>query len=293
MKYTRGLLCLLLLFLGSGILYAQNYYLLFLDGNAEIREKGKWHSLEIGDTAPAESTIRLSDGAIAEFDGDGDTVVFSSPGTYSLSTSASRPAKKQSSTASSIFSRLSKAGGEASEGKSEVMGVRGSEAVQAEEFTWMDEDSAYFEEAIEAFSMRDYSLALEILEHDVDPIVLDDQGSYWYYLAASYDSLGRRGPALKIVRNHKTENYSSVHNDYLFLRGRLYFESGSYKEAADAFGAFLENERDPAKKQLAYYILGLARKELGETGAGTDALREAININADAEITELARQSNR
>jgi tetratricopeptide (TPR) repeat protein len=280
---------LLLLCLALAVpLYSQDFQLVFLDGSADIRSGGQWAPLQIGDTAPARSTIRVLPGAIAEFAGPGDTLLFSSPGTYQLEV-AGRSGDARISTASSIFNRLTRAGGENDPGRSQAMGVRGSEAVEATAFTWVDEDSINFDEALEAFREEDYLLAIDILENEVDPIVLDDQGAYWYYLAASYDSIGRMGPALQVLRNNQPESYSTVSGDFLFLKGRLALESRSYREAADALETFIEQESDPARKQLAWYLLGYCRIELGEKAAGEMAVREAITINADSEITAFAR----
>lgn len=275
--------------LAAGSLTAQGFQLLFLDGDADVQEKGGWVRLSIGDELPPGSLIRLESGAIAEFAGPKDTLLFSSPGTYRLD-AVQTPAASKTSAAASIFNRIAKAGSEADQGRSQVMGVRGSEAVEATEFTWVDEDSLNFEEAVAAFNDGDFMAAVDILENEVDPIVLDDESSYWYYLAASYDSLGNMGPALRIVRDHRVESYSPVYGDFLFLDGRLALASRNFRQASDSFGTYALQEADPARRQLAWYLLGVAELELGDSVAAHSALREAVKIDADTEVTGLAKQ---
>ena len=288
----RFALCtgILLLILTATGVFARDFQLVFLDGSAELREEGVWVPLVAGDTVVAGSSIRIPNGSIAEFTGPQETLLFSSPGTYRLDSASGSPAREQSSAVSSIFNRLSKVGSETVPERSEVMGVRGSEAVESEGFTWMDEDSLNFEEAEQSFADGDYESVLDILEHEVDPVVLEDPGAYWYYLAASYHSLGRTGPAIKILLKHDVESFSSAYRDYLFLRGRLAFEGRNYEEAETALVAYLGEEQHPEKRQLAYYLLGVSHLEQGKTGEGKIALEEAIAINANGEITVLARR---
>ena len=290
MRNFSGRVCSVLFLLMAAGLFAQDFHLVFLDGDVDIHENGQWTPLVIGEAVSQGSRISLSEGTLAEFSGPRGTILFSSAGTYRLGLSEKAPDFGQNTAVSSIFNRLSKAGGNVDRGKSEVMGVRGSEAMENEGFTWMDEDSSNFEEALEAFADQDFELVIEILENDVDPIVLDDPSAYWYHLAASYDALGRMGPALKILRSHSVENFSSSYRDYLFLEGRLYFESRNYTQAVDSFDAFVREESGTGKTQLAFYMLGAAFLEQGKTKEGNSALEEAIRINADAELTALARK---
>ncbi len=278
-----------MIFAAAG-LFADSFQLLFLDGDADVRKDGGWESLFIGDELPEDSMIRLGNGAIAEFAGPRDTLLFSSQGTYRLSSSSGPPSVSGNSAVSSIFNRIAKAGRETDPGRSQVMGVRGSEAVTATEFTWVDEDSLNFEEALEAFRAENYQRSLEILENDVDPVVLEDESAYWYYLAASCDFLGKPGAAIKIIRNHEPLSYSTVYPEYLFLDGRLSIESRNYEAASEAFESYLEVAPEPVGKQLAYYLLGYSRLQQGEKEEGSAALREAVSIDADSNITELAGQ---
>ncbi len=280
----------LMIFAVAAGLFGEGFQLLFLDGDVDVQRNGGWEPLFIGDEVPEDSMVRLGSGSIAEFAGPRDTLLFSSQGTYRLNASSGPPAVKGNSTISSIFNRIAKAGRETDPGRSQVMGVRGSEAVSAAEFTWVDEDSLKFEEALEAFSLEDFQRAVDILEAEVDPVVLEDESAYWYYLAASYDFLGKTGPAIKIIRNHEPLSYSTVYSEYLFLDGRLSIDSRDYETASNALESYLEVVMEPVEKQLAYYLLGFSRLQQGKKDESSAALKEAVSIDADREITGLARQ---
>lgn len=193
------------------------------------------------------------------------------------------------SSVASIFHRLVNEDNRSGREQTSVMGVRGSEAMEDTGFDWVQEDSANFERAVEAFAAGEYDQAIGILEEEVDPIVLDDSGPYWYYLAASYDASGSRGAAIQILRDHEVESFSAAFGDYLFLKGRLALESMSYHEAAEAFEGYVDENVDPMRRQLAWCLLGMARLELGDRSSGIRALNEAVSIGADEEVTDLAK----
>ncbi|MCF7928277.1 MAG: hypothetical protein K9L68_04845 [Spirochaetales bacterium] len=289
MKRIRILLSVLLFFLIAGFLSAQNFELVYLDGRADIRKNGEWLPLRTGDSAPPGSTIKLSGNTIAEFAGPQETRLFSKPGNYNLSSSSNRPAEKKSSSVASIFNRLIKDEAEGNRSSTTVMGVRGSEAVEQESFDWVDEDTANFERAVEAYTAEKYEQTIEILENDVDPLLLNDSSAYWYYLAASYDAAGSRGKALKVLRDNKVENFSSVYSDYLLLNGRLSLESYNYANAEKSFALLVQEKLNPGKEQLAYYLLGISRLEQGDNEKAARALEEAVRIGAEEEVTRLAR----
>ncbi len=290
MRLAKILLISAVTLLVAAALFAQDFQLVYVDGSVDVQRGGKWVPLYAGDTVASNSSIRIKGGAIAEFSGPGDTLLFSSPGTYRLISQAKNSSQTDTSAISAIFGRLSRVGSEQQSGPSEVMGVRGSEAVNQDGFAWMDEDSMAFQDAKDAFSAGDYTDTVEILENEVDPILLEDQGAYYYYLAASYDSLGKAGPALKILLDNDVDTFSSSYADYLFLKGRLSFESRNYSEAVASLQTYIKQDPPAARRQLAYFLLGASYAESGKITESENALTEAVRINADEEISGLARK---
>ena len=275
---------------GGGLLFAQDFQLIYNDGTVELQKGGGWSILYAGDMVPENSVIRVGRGGIAEFSNPGTTLLFSKPGTYRLESQAGQNRNEQVAAVSSVFGRIARMGGDGERGQSQAMGVRGSEAVEDIGFEWVEEDSMSYDEALSAFQSQDYVLAADILENEVDPLALDDESAYWYYLAASYYESGKKGPALHTARSHDPDAYSEVYAEFLLLKGRLALESMDFEGAAQQFEKYTESANSPARKQMGNYLFGYALVQMGESTRARNVLQEAVRIDADSEVTALARE---
>jgi len=290
MKNHFSFVVFLFFLLLCGTAVAQDFQLVYKDGAVEAKSNSGWSDLFIGDSVPSGGVIRLSGDAIAEFSGPGSTLFFSKAGTYNLIPSTVKEEKQDRSTVSSVFSRIARIGSEGDRGKSQVMGVRGAEASDTLGYTWMEGDNLSYDDARDAFGRNDYSLVIDLLEQEVDPQSLNDQGAYWYYLAASYAESNKMGQALRITREHGVENTSPVFNDYLLLKGRLAFEGGDYNEAAHQFDLYTGRVQEASKRQVGSYMLGFSLLRKGDKAGAKVPLEEAVRLNADRDITEMAQQ---
>ncbi len=278
-----------LLLYAAALLGAEEFQLVYKDGEVSTKSGSGWNSLMSGDTVSADSQIKLAPGAIAEFSGPASTLLFSKPGTYRLRSSAEKKPPQESTMLSSVFSRIARMGGEDDRGQSQAMGVRGNEASDGAGLTWIDEDSMSFDEAKSAFHSGDYPLAIDILENQVDPIILSDESEYWYYLAAAHLASGRKGQALQIARRHPANQFSEVYSDFLLLKGRLQLEAMDYPAAAEQLQQYIYSVSSDGRKQVGYYLYGIALQQQGQASDARQALQMAVELDADDELTSLAR----
>lgn len=278
------------LVISAGALFAADFELVYKVGLVEVQKGARWTEVADGDAVPADGVIRLGNGAVAEFSGSAGTVVFSRPGTYNMAQIAGAARDNRPTAVSSITDRMKKIGGKGERGQVSVMGVRASSAARGPEVTWVEEDAMAFDEAVAAFGRTEYSRAAEILENEVDPAALGDETAYRYYLAAAYFADGKKGPALRTVLAHKGGESSVTYGDYLFLKGVLLGESLDYAGAAEHFELYLKTAADDADRQTGNYLLGDALLRTGDRENGSTALREAVKLDADPEITRLARE---
>lgn len=290
MRNYTIILMIFAIFVGGGLLFAQDFQLIYNDGSVELQKGGSWSPLYAGDIVPENSMIRVGVGGIAEFSNPSTTLLFSKPGTYKLESRVVKSRNEQVAAVSSVFGRIAKMGTNGERGQSQAMGVRGSEAVEDIGFEWVEEDTMSYDEAVGAFQSQDFDLAVDILENEVDPLALDDESAYWYYLAASYYESGKKGPALRTVQSHDPEEYSEVYADFLLLKGRLALESMDFEGAARQFGKYVESANSPAQQQMGNYLYGYALLQKGDKNGAQAALQEAIRIDTDSEVTALARE---
>lgn len=280
----------LLILFSAASLGAQEFQLVYKDGEVSAQSQTGWSTLMNGDRLPADSRIKLAPGAIAEFSSPNATLLFSKPGTYRLEAAADQKPQQATAMLSSVFSRIARMGGADDRSQSQAMGVRGSEASDSAGLTWIDEDSMSFDEAKTAFRAGNYPLAIDILENEVDPIILSDESEYWYYLASAYLAAGRKGPALHVARQHPANQFSEVYSDFLLLKGRLHLEAMDYPVAAEQLQQYLYSVSSDSRKQIGYYLYGIALQQQGQTSNARQALQMAVELNADRELTTLARQ---
>ena len=288
---TRTLfLIILIVLLAGGLLWGQDFQLVYNEGDISVKQGANWTTIQPGDLLPENSVVRLDQGEIAEFVSASTTVLFSQAGTYQLKSAAKQSEDRKVSGLSSIFSRISKMGSAGERGQSQAMGVRGAESGEEYEFTWVEEDTISFDEAMAAYKRSDYAAAIEIFENEIDPVLLNDQGAYWYYLASSYLNSDRKGPAMQIALTHDVDQHSSVYPEFLLLKGELFLESLDYSQAAEQFRKYLDSVNTPAQLQLGNFLYGYSLRQQGDRAGGREALNKAVEIDADSEITRLARQ---
>ncbi len=288
MKKIIPLLTVILIVSAAALLSAEEFQLVYKDGEVSARSGSGWSSLMNGDSISADSQVKLAPGAIAEFSGPNSTLLFSKPGTYRLQSAAREKPSRETTMLSSVFSRIARMGGEDDRDQSQAMGVRGDEASGSAGLTWIDEDSMSFDEARSAFRAGEYEQAIDILENEVDPIILSDESEYWYYLAAANLAAGRKGPALQIARRHPANQFSEVYSDFLLLKGRLLLESMDYSAAAEQLQQYIYSVSSDGRKQIGYYLYGIALQQQGQSADARRALQTAVELNADRELTSLA-----
>lgn len=280
----------LCMFLAGGMLAAQDFQLVYNEGEISVREGSGWKTIYPGDLLPENSVVRLDEGEIAEFSSSAATVLFSKPGTYRLESAARQSRDQQVSGLSSVFNRMAKIGSSGEQGQSQVMGVRADKADEDFEFTWVEEDTLSFDEAVAAYNREDYTAAIDIFENEVDPVLLEDEAAYWYYLASSYLNVEKKGPAMQIALNHEANEYSSVYGEFLLLKGRLFLEGFDFSQAAELFEQYLNSASTPEQEQLGNFLYGYSLQQMGDAAAAREALGRAVEIDADSEITSLAQQ---
>ncbi len=284
---TFFLILLYILLIVAFPLAADDFEVVYLDGTLELTSGGS--RLDVGSKIPENSTVSLDEGSLAELISAETTILLSKGGTYRLSSLVSKKKSSNSSAMSSIFGKITKIGSEGSEVPSAAMGVRGAEADDNFSFDWVEEDSLSFDEAIAAYEDGDYELSAEILENEVDPALLEDETKYWYYLASARLASGRPGEALKTVMNHDGDSFSEEYGKYLLLKGRLFLESLNYAGAAEVYQSYLDSVSASPQKQLGSYFYGYSLLQDGRTGEGKRILRQAVEIDADADVTRAAQ----
>ena len=290
MRNHPFLLVVVVLFLAGQILSAEDFQLIYSNGEVSVKTQSGWSEVMNGDSLAADSTVRLGPGAVAEFSSPATTLLFSKPGSYRLQAAASQKPRDESRVISSVFGRIARMGSDAPPSQSQAMGVRGDVADSDPNITWIEEDGMSFDEALTAYGNGEFTLAIDILENEVEPIVLSDESEYWYYLSASYLGNDQKGPALQIAQQHRANQFSEVYPNFLLLKGRLQLEAGNYPLAEEHLKNYIYSVNDDNRKQVGYYLYAIALQQLGQQDNARQALQMVLQLDADPELSKLARR---
>ena len=268
---------------------AADFELTYLEGTLEVESGSGLRTATVGNRIPLGSTVHLAENSIAELASGSVTLLLSEKGTYELEPLAEQKQRVRKSIGESIFRKLAKIGGQDGEIRSEAMGTRGAEAVGEDSMEWVDEDNLAYDEAIAAYEKESYDRAAEILEEQVDPLMIEDATAYWFYLASSLLNTGRGAEALKIASGFCGSRSSSMYEEYLFLRARLYLEALDFEAAAQLFKSYIDLASTAADRQIGLYMYGYSLLQIGDREGARVQLKAAAGIEADPDIRSAAR----
>ena len=273
----------------AAALSAEDFRLVYASGRVEARRQSGWAEISVGDAVAGGSEVRIGGETVAEFDGPSGTLFYSRPGTFRLDSTMPREEAAGGKGFFSIFGRILESLGRSEKRNNQAMGVRAESFASGPPLEMVDEDSLRFDAAAAAYARKEYDKAASILEKEIDPAVLRDETAYRRLLAASLYAAGRKGPALEAVRGYDPAESGPLFADYVLLKGMLLAESRDPAGAAAQFARFVKTAETDTDRQTGYYLLGSVLLAAGSGDAARTALREAVRIDADEEITRLAR----
>ncbi len=282
----KSALCLLIMLCAGAVLWGQDLYLEYTDGILELQAGSGWQELMIGDSVPADSVVRLSDG-IAEFSSGSQRIILNREGVFLLRDLLSASDEVASwGIGRLVGNRIGALTGEKQETTEAVMGVRGA-AQDSEEIQWMEWegeenvlaraqaliDEGLYDEAIAAYQ--------EALEAAFDP---GEQGELRFRIAYTHVLAGRPGQGLRLLADLRPEAGSAWYEDYVLLHGSLLMESLAFKQAADLFEVYLRSGGGGPGEQAVHYLSYFCYEKLGRTESAREALDMAVRLDKNTDL---------
>lgn len=285
---------LLVIFLISATLlplYADELMVEYLEGILEVGQGSNWIEVDIGDTIPQNSYLRLSDNGLAELSAGAVTITLNEDGTFSAETLLTSGREVAAWDITSLVN--SKLGRLISPGKQQgdaVMGVRG-DAAGEEELTWMEEGVEYLEQGKELILTGDYEEAREVLQEGADYCFSDEEkAEYNFYIASAFALEGKSALSLLMLNDIKTGSSAPYYGDYVLLKGKLLIEGLAYKKALLLFDQYLKNPDRGETTQLIYFLSALCNQELENRQDTVRNLEAAYKINNTSEYGRAAKK---
>lgn len=285
---------LLVIFLVSATLlplYAEDLMVEYLEGILEVGQGSNWIEVDIGDTIPQNSYLRLSDNGLAELSAGAITITLNQDGTFSIKNLLTSGREVAAWNISSLVnSKLARLISPDQQQGTAVMGVRG-DPTEEEELTWVEEGEEYLEQGKELIRTGDYKEAREVLQEGADYSFSDEEKEeYNFYIASAYALEGKSAPALLMLTNMKTESSTPYYSDYVLLKGKLLIEGLAYKKALLLFDQYLKKPDRSETTQLIYFLSALCNQRLENRRDAISNLEAAYEINNSSEYGRAARR---
>ena len=291
----KTLIFLMVLFFAlPTLVWSVDFFVDYADGEVEVRQGSYWEEVYIGDVLTGRDTLRLTGYSIVELSYDDEVVTLSKPGTYALGDLTQDISRRKSVGFSSLLSGKVQTAlrGNQHKEQSAAGGVRGSQAVEQEQMTWMSSDTLDLIEAgKEKFASGEIEAALALFQEAYD-YALDEteEGKAAFYIAGCYDFQGSPGKALELLESVDLGSGAEEYFDFRVLKGKLLIESFAYSEAEDLMSDTNVSSADPETSQLVYFLLGIACLGQDKTGPARDYLTRSRNIDAGSDTGKAASE---
>ena len=283
-----------LLFFLPWALWSVDFFVDYAEGAVDVRRGSGWEEVYIGDVLTDRDTLRLTGYSIVELSYGSETATLSKPGTYALGGLSKDISRRESVGFSSLLSGKVQTAlkGSRHMEQSAAGGVRGSEAVEKDQMSWMASDTLDLIEAgKEKFARGEIEAARGLFREALD-YALDaaEEGKAAFYLAGCFDVQGSPGKALELLESADVGPAAEEYFDFLILKGKLLIESFAYPDAEDLLSGADLSTAPPETSQLVYFLLGIACLGQDKTGQARDYLTRSRNIDASSDTGTAAAE---
>ena len=266
---------------------AEDFLLVYSEGEVFENENGTWYELFIGDMLSDTSTLKIGPNSMVEIDANGNTLLLNKPGTYKLGELLSQTSKVSAWGNNPVFKKFLSGDNGRSSVQTAVMGVRGS-ATETDGVEWLSEDSMIIDEAIVMIEDGFFSDAIDFLSEEMDFAFDEELSGYNYYIGYSYYMLGSSGRALSYLNDVESDYDTEYYPDFVVLKGSLLLESLAYNDALDLFNEFLRNDDFSGTAQAVNYLSATALKGLGKDRDAQKKLEITVKMNPSSDIGRSA-----
>jgi len=283
----RNIFVIILLFSILFCAAADDFLLVYAEGDIFESENGTWYELFIGDMLTDSSTIKVGPDSMVEIDANGNTLLLNKPGTYKLGELITKTSKVSAWGNNPVFKKFLSGDNSRSGVQTAVMGVRGS-ATETDDVEWLSEDSMIIDEAIEMIEDGSFNDAIDFLSEEMEFAFDEDLSVYNYYIGYSYYMLGASGRSLSYLDEVESDYDAEYYPDFVVLKGSLLLESLAYNDALDLFNDFLRNDDFSETAQAVNYLSASALKGLGKDSDAKKKLEITVKMNPSSDIGKSA-----
>ena len=280
-------LCLLV----TAAVGAQDLSVVYMEGDAQVRNGSAWNDLAIGDAVPADSSVRVSRKGCLELKGAAGDFFLNREGSYAL---ADLIAARQKTTSRGAPNALANSLRYLAKGpqrsQSTAAGVRAENKGKDDTDGWVESSAQVFLEAGKALIRAGrFDQAIVQLNEALDAATDEETPEIQYWLAAATELSGDIRNAWKDLSNVQPGASDTWAGDFVLLKAKLMEDSSDYQAAVDWLTAN-DLSADAQRAQLYFFLLGLACRGADQEEAAQQALSRAVTLGPETDLGKAATE---
>ncbi len=292
MKRALGLVSALVLVFAASA-FAQSYSVTYSDGVVELKTTTGWTALSIGDSVPANASVRVSQTGSLELTRAKAKITILKDGTYDVAALASA---SQKSGAGGIGADISQKLQSLTSGKQKtgtVGGVRAAEQGQ-QSVTWAEESDEVRSEVAALLAEKKYQDAVKTLDNAInDASSPEDEQEFTYLLGVAYYGSGQAVKAYRAIAKVSADPSAQWYASYIILKSQLLVDSLDFTGALAVLQPFISANPSGEPTQVAYLLTYYCQKGLGNIPAARAALDAGYQIDPESETAKLMDQERK
>ena len=269
---------------------AQAFAVSYLDGTAEVGTARSWKTIAIGDTVPADGSVRVSQNGSLELTRGTLRITILRDGVYDVAVLARSAGKDGSmNLGSTLTQKLASLTTERSRG-SQAAGVRGEMQAEAP-VTWMDENDQARGQAQTLLDEKKFSEALKVLDKAIRDSTEDtDRAELMYLMGVAYYGSGQTARAYRVLEQISPDPETGWYSPYVILKSQVLVDTFNFKDALAVLSPFISAFPAGEAAQMAYLLTFYSQKGLGDPASAQAALESGYALDPSTDTARLIRQ---
>lgn len=292
MKKTLGF-ALIFVFLLAASAFAQSYSVTYSDGTVELKTIKGWSAISIGDTVPANASVRVSGSGSLELTRGKARITILKDGTYDV---ASLARASEKSGAGGVGATIAQKIQSLTTDKSKtttVGGVRAAEQGQ-QSVTWAEESDEVRSEVAALIAEKKYLDAVKTLNSALkDTSSQADAEEFRYLTGVAYYGAGRPAKAYRALSKVSADPGAQWYANYILLKAQLLVDSSDFSSALSLLRPFVSANPAGESAQLAYLLTYYCQKGLGNAADAKAALEAGYQIDPATDTAKLIDQQRK
>jgi tetratricopeptide (TPR) repeat protein len=272
---------------------AQSFSADYVQGQVDLQQTGGWYGIAIGDSIPADATIRLGSNSYAELSDGLVTLKLAQPGVYRIPALVKGSADNNSAGLGSILTQrvAALAGSSNSRDGAVAGGVRARQAPTGPPTIWAGGENPddLISQGLTLMQQGNFDEAYYRFKdaYDSADSTLAPEAGFYVGYAASLRNDTRN--AIKYLSEFKPSPTTSYYSDQVLTLAQLYVQTFAYRSSLDLLSPYIAggNEGDQSL-ETAYLLEGIAYRGLGDTARSKSALIRARDLIPGSKIAAAA-----